>query len=183
MNREVLTIEGDRINLVMLTMEDLLLWLHDPPALTRRMGITNLEEKLNDQMEKVFRSKIDQIFHDRDNIFWYTYFAVVVKDINTTIGLVGFKGTPDRNGWSEIGYGINPAFQNQGYATEMVRILRDWSFRNTSIKAIFAETERINIPSRKVLEKTGFRRIEEDEEMIRWLCEREDEPERDLFRR
>lgn len=174
MKRDDLIIEGERIDLVMLTMDDLLLWLHDPPELARRMDVTNLEEQLNDQLEKVFRSRIDKIFHDRDNLFWYTYFAVVVKEIKSIIGLIGFKGTPDRNGWSEIGYEIKPSFQNLGYATEAVRVFRDWTFRNTSIKAIFAETERPNISSQRVLEKTGFLRVEEDEEMIRWLCNREE---------
>jgi len=153
----------------MLTMEDLLVWLHDPPSFEVRLDVKNLEGQLNDQMEKVFRLKIDQIFHDSTNLFWYTYLAVVVKDINTLIGLIGFKGVPDAQGWSEIGYGINPAFRNLGYAAEAVKLLQDWAFQCNDLHAIVAETDIHNLASIRVLEKTGFHQIEDMDTMIRWL--------------
>jgi [ribosomal protein S5]-alanine N-acetyltransferase len=38
----------------------------------------------------------------------------------TAIGQIGCKGPPNSSGEVEIGYGVNPAFQGRGYASELV---------------------------------------------------------------
>ena len=51
---------------------------------------------------------------------WYTAWGLYQNDSGDFVGDLCFKGLP-KNGQPEIGYGISPEFQSQGYATEAVR--------------------------------------------------------------
>ena len=51
---------------------------------------------------------------------WYTAWGLYQNDSGDFVGDLCFKGLP-KNGQPEIGYGISPEFQGQGYATEAVR--------------------------------------------------------------
>ena len=66
-----------------------------------------------------------------------------------------FKGLPE-NGQPEIGYGISPEFQGQGYATEAVRAACRWALAQPGVAAVEAETEPANAASQAVLRKVGF---------------------------
>ena len=75
------------------------------------------------------------------------------------IGEMCFKGV--NNGKTEIGYGIKEEFQNKGYGTESVMALTGWALSQESVKIVFAEVEKDNIFSIKLLEKVGFSKIKE----------------------
>ncbi len=55
-----------------------------------------------------------------------------------------------------IGYRMLPSERNKGYCTEAVRIIVDYLFLTRDIVRIQAETNPLNLPSQKVLEKAGF---------------------------
>ena len=46
---------------------------------------------------------------DRADYPWITYWLMVLKENQTGMGMLGFKGIPDQDGQVEIGYGIDPA--------------------------------------------------------------------------
>ena len=70
-------------------------------------------------------------------------------------GELCFKGlSPD--GMTEIGYGILPEFQGNGYATEAVKTVAQWALSQPGVRCITAETEANNAASQKVLAKAGF---------------------------
>lgn len=85
---------------------------------------------------------------------WYTCWRIALHD-GTPVGSLGFKGV-QKNGEVEIGYGIDEAFRNMGYATESVRQAINWAFSNDSVYFVTAETEADNAASLHVLEKLGF---------------------------
>jgi len=100
-------------------------------------------------------------------ISWGSWF-VIRKEDNRVIGDIGFKGKANHEGAVEIGYGILPEAQNQGYATEAVKAIIHWAFSDTQVKRIIAECDENNYPSIKVLEKVKMNRIKVQDGMIYW---------------
>ena len=89
---------------------------------------------------------------------------VIERQTRTAIGQIGTKGKPDPAGRIEIGYGLNPASWNQGYATEAVGALVAFLSAQPTVSTIIAETLPDNIGSIRVLEKLGFTRTGERED-------------------
>ena len=86
---------------------------------------------------------------------WYTAWGLYQNDSGDFVGDLCFKGLP-KNGQPEIGYGISPEFQGQGYATEAVRAACRWALAQPGVAAVKAETEPANAASQAVLRKVGF---------------------------
>ena len=86
---------------------------------------------------------------------WYTAWGLYQNDSGDFVGDLCFKGLPE-NGQPEIGYGISPEFQGQGYATEAVRAACRWALAQPGVAAVEAETEPANAASQAVLRKVGF---------------------------
>lgn len=86
---------------------------------------------------------------------WYTAWGIYQNDSGDFVGDLCFKGLP-ANGQPEIGYGIQPEFEGQGYATEAVRAACQWAFSQPGITAVEAETAPDNAASQAVLRKVGF---------------------------
>ena len=94
---------------------------------------------------------------------WFSYWLLVVStgepgsQSNFGAGLLGFKGLPDPNGEAEIGYGIDPKYQGQGFTTEGVQALIAWAFQDPRCKAVIApNTLKDNLASNRVLAKVGM---------------------------
>jgi ribosomal-protein-alanine N-acetyltransferase len=68
--------------------------------------------------------------------------------------MLGFKGYPNTEGSTEIGYGIDTAYQNKGYMSEAVQALIDWAFTHPFCRVITA-TDVKNPASKRLLEKLG----------------------------
>lgn len=92
----------------------------------------------------------------RGKDFW----AVTLKDNSKKlIGHISFIQTEPKFflTW-EIGFIFNPAFQNKGYATEASRALINHAFRELGTHRVIGHCNPENIPSWRVLEKSGMRR-------------------------
>jgi [ribosomal protein S5]-alanine N-acetyltransferase len=108
-----------------------------------------------------------QLLGDPTVYGWGLWF-IIEKQERKVIGDAGFKGKPNQVGEVEIGYGIVPEYQNQGYATEAAQALIDFAFKEGKVKKVKAICEINNKPSIKVLEKLHFRRMKTDEKLILW---------------
>jgi [ribosomal protein S5]-alanine N-acetyltransferase len=97
----------------------------------------------------------------RESDPWRFGFAVIHKIDNMLIGTGGFPGPPDSDGVAEIAYGIAPAYQGKGYATEVANALIDFASRDPRVKRIRAHTLPEVNASTRVLEKCGFSKIGE----------------------
>jgi [ribosomal protein S5]-alanine N-acetyltransferase len=91
---------------------------------------------------------------------WVLGFALLHRDSGSVIGSAGFKGPPDADGVVEVAYGIVPAFQGFGYATEATRALVTFAFANVVVKRVRAHTLPAHSASTSVLTKCGFTRVE-----------------------
>ena len=82
-------------------------------------------------------------------------FAIVIKQTGKMIGTCelhnytkGYK--------AELGYTVNPAFQNQGVATEVSKALLEWGFTDLGLKRIECNCLSDNLKSKRVCEKLLF---------------------------
>jgi [ribosomal protein S5]-alanine N-acetyltransferase len=89
---------------------------------------------------------------------WSVYYFTRVNDRSkpTLIGAGGYKGGPDDTGTVEIGYGVLPEFQRQGFAHEAVQAMLEFAFADLRVRRVIAHTLEHLVPSRGVLEKSGF---------------------------
>jgi len=60
-----------------------------------------------------------------------------------------------------VGYSVLEGYQGQGYATEGVRALLAWAFRDARVRRVIAETLPDGAASRRVLAKNGFAQADE----------------------
>lgn len=72
------------------------------------------------------------------------------------IGTCGATLPIELNDDPEIGYGILPAYQRCGYATEAVAALIDWIFSHPHVRSVNAQTFPHLQPSLRVMAKNGF---------------------------
>jgi [ribosomal protein S5]-alanine N-acetyltransferase len=73
------------------------------------------------------------------------------------IGGIGFKlGTDIARLSVEMGYWLGEPFWGRGFATRAVTACSDWAFESYNVVRIFATVFSENVPSIRVLEKSGF---------------------------
>ncbi|MEX0713484.1 MAG: GNAT family N-acetyltransferase [Pirellulales bacterium] len=110
---------------------------------------------------------------------WVHGFAVVHRESRSVIGSVGFKGPPDEDAVVEIGYGIVPAFQERGYATQATAAAVAFALDSGRVRLVRAHTLPAPNASTHVLVKCGFQRtgeVEDPEDGLVWRWERSKEP-------
>ena len=90
---------------------------------------------------------------------WQFGFAIIHRIDNKLIGTCGFPGPPDSNGAAEIAYGIAPAYQGRGYATEAAKFLIEFAIKDRRVKIICAHTLAETNASTRVLEKCGLTKV------------------------
>ena len=81
----------------------------------------------------------------------------------TVIGDCGTHGPVDEAGVIEIGYGLAAPSRGQGYGSEAVLAVTEWLLSQPEVRLVQAHTLTDNVPSRRVLEKAGFRYLGLDE--------------------
>ncbi|OHV35690.1 acetyltransferase [Pseudofrankia sp. EUN1h] len=92
---------------------------------------------------------------------------VIEQDSGLVIGGIGLFWPPT-DGRVEIGYGIVPSRQGRGYATEAVIALTEFAFTLPSVRTVFANVERPNPASIRVLVKSGFRHHHTEGDTVRF---------------
>lgn len=93
---------------------------------------------------------------------------IIHKADQVAIGCMGFHGKPNKAGMVEIGYNVIPAYQGEGYATEMAQQIIAWAFQTPGINTITAQCLKDNAGSIRVLEKVGMHRLASKGPMLRW---------------
>jgi RimJ/RimL family protein N-acetyltransferase len=152
-------ISTPRLVLIPLTQEQLEACISDLSAFEKQIGLTMTHDFFTERVHRAIRMKVEKMRNaDIDQHAWMTYWLIVIKDKNIGAGMLGFKGYPNKEGSTEIGYGIDPAHQNKGYMTEAVQALINWAFMHPFCKVITA-TEVENPASKRLLEKLGARLV------------------------
>ncbi|HEY3207220.1 MAG TPA: GNAT family N-acetyltransferase [Gaiellaceae bacterium] len=74
--------------------------------------------------------------------------------------LVGRCGVQYHRAWPddpEVGWSVDPDWWGRGIATEAGRAAIDWAFGDLGYERVVSITTEENVPSRRVMEKLGFR--------------------------
>jgi RimJ/RimL family protein N-acetyltransferase len=116
----------------------------------------------------------------------WVQFTVEERDGGGLVGDVGLSPADGEDGVILIGYTIDPASQGRGYATEAVRALIDYAFVTLGADLVRAYASAENIPSHRVVEKSGLKlmeRFEGEDDGVKWSgvryeLRREDRPDR-----
>ncbi len=156
-----------RLKLVPCSVEMLQSLIDDAIDLSELMGVQIPKDWPAEELKEVapyFIKLLSELPDMAGRLCWF----IIEKEQDIVIGSIGFKAMPDKNGVVEIGFGIDPAFRQKGYATEAVRGLTGWALSQNDIQKIIAECELDNKPSVKVLEKAGMQRIGVEKDMIKW---------------
>jgi len=166
-------LHSGRLRLLPLTAGQLQHYLDDPAGLEQELGLPLSRAVLSEVVQRAIQAKAVRMQGvPCDLQRWHTYWLVIENAGNRGVGLVGFKGLQP-GGVTEIGYGIDPAVQGNGYASEAVRALCDWAFRQEHFSMAQAVVKRDNPASLRVLQKSGFCLYDEDTDALYWRIERE----------
>ena len=109
---------------------------------------------------------------------WTLGFAVVHRETEAVVGTCGFKGPPGSDEVVEIAYGVAPACQGKGYATEAAEALVAYAFGTGQVRVVRAHTFSQANASTRVLTRCGFRAVGEvhdPEDGLVWRWERQRE--------
>lgn len=93
---------------------------------------------------------------------------IVDKNNKKIIGDIDFHGEPNENGKVEIGFGLVEHEREKGFGFESLNAIMDWLNFQESVKVIKAECLISNKPSARILEKSGFKQVNKDYELIYW---------------
>ena len=74
------------------------------------------------------------------------------------LGAVTVHRSSTDSGLASVGYWLRPEGRGRGAATEAVRLVSEWGFRDLSIERMNLITDPENLPSQRVAERVGFRR-------------------------
>jgi len=111
---------------------------------------------------------IPKLTQKNNDPFFNSMWLAIEKKFLVSVGSLIFKGSPDKNGEVEIGYGVNDEYQNRGYMTEAVEAICSAAFDTGKVKRIIAETAIDNVPSFGVLIKNNFTKYSENEKFFYW---------------
>jgi len=97
------------------------------------------------------------------DISWWNW-LIVRQDTGEAVGSVAFGGPPDPAGTLLLGYAIYDGFAGQGYATEAVRAMIDWAFRQSGVREVRVLAPVWNTPALRVAENVGMHPVGADED-------------------
>lgn len=150
----------------------------DPEIRTRRLLLRKLQESDAPIVRKVYDEDFETDEHALSFIRWVNNrtdtcvnYLVILAQSDEVIGRMYFHSKAELNGEVEIGYGMQEEYRNFGYATEAARAVIPVAFEVSGRDVLVAIVKPDNIPSRRVVEKLGFkkhgvRRVEDEKGKI-----------------
>jgi len=77
------------------------------------------------------------------------------------VGSAGFHNLPDENGMIEIGFGVDPAFQNKGYGKQILHGMWGWVVNEPRVKTLRYTVSPSNLISKQIIQKLEFNLVGE----------------------
>jgi RimJ/RimL family protein N-acetyltransferase len=159
-------LETPRLKLLPFTLELKKVTLFERDRLPEMLGVAVPDAWPGADMLEALPHFIEAMEQDPTGQVWDG--IILHKADRVAIGGIGFHGPPDEVGRVEIGYNTIPAYEGQGYATEIARRVIDWAFQKPDIQVITAQCRDDNLGSIRVLEKVGMHRLPPEGHMLKW---------------
>jgi RimJ/RimL family protein N-acetyltransferase len=154
----------ENLTLVLQSTEEILAWVDSLDAATRA-------EISPDWLARIRTSTAPNP--------WTHGFTILHRASGATIGSCAYKAPPDADQTVEIAYGVDPAYQGRGVATEAAQALVDYALSSGQVRVVRAHTRPDGKASMRVLTKLGFTCIgevldPEDGLVLRWEIQKAD---------
>ena len=91
----------------------------------------------------------------------YLLRVAVLKQNMVVVGSAGFHNLPDENGMIEIGFGVDPAFQNKGYGKQILHGMWGWVVNEPRVKTLRYTVSPSNLISKQIIQKLEFKLVGE----------------------
>ncbi len=123
--------------------------------------ITLIQARLNDEEKKTLYSSNEQL--DTMSEVWRypeetpTEIVFKIEREGKTIGELTMKNLRWFNRKAELGIIIFPQEQGKGYATDALRTVINYAFKDMNLHRLEAEVIEYNEASKKMIEKLGFK--------------------------
>lgn len=162
-------IQTERLTLLPLTLAQLQWHVENSTRLEESLGLVPGHREVTEPLLSIITHFTIPRLKDPDlNPLFQTIWIGWDRETGQIVADAKFKGEPDEDGVVEIGYGTYPVFQGRGYMTEMVGGLMAWASEQPGVRRIMADTDADNLASQRVLQKNGFRFVEETEGLLWW---------------
>ena len=160
-------IEGTRIKLIPIDVEMIDSLLISDQDFYQKYGLINDGgEFLNPSPDYLHKIRARLIEHPEEYPLAVDQ-LIVLKDTSTVIGTIYYKYLP-KDGVSEIGYGMSPQYEGNGYMSEAIYLMLIFGKHN-GINMVVADTMIDNVKSINTLRRSGFvlDKVESDKMMFR----------------
>ncbi|MDF2535356.1 MAG: N-acetyltransferase [Bacillales bacterium] len=164
----MIELNTERLRLIPLSAVNLRLLIHNPKKLEQSLSLIESNKFLSSELKQAMETRLSKLLMDEEFYIWYTNWIMVSKDKNCNIGGVMLKGLPNENGEVVIGYYTLPEYQGNGYMTEAIYSMKNWLLNQSDVMSVIADTDKDNIPSHRVLEKSGAEMYKETNELYFW---------------
>ena len=141
----MVTLKENNITLDKITLSDVLDYydIASNPNITTSFMLDEVETK------EEAKSAIEEVINNYNDSEYY-YFAIRLDN-----KLIGVMKTYESD-YLELGYAINEAYWNKGYATIALRLVTDYFLKMDRIKKIILGAFSDNYSSIRVMEKCGY---------------------------
>lgn len=157
-----------RLRIIPLNAENLRLLIDNQKELEIKFLLNQTDVFLDPEIKSALETRLSNLITNEENYIWYTNWLIVSKVANSYIGGIMLKGFPNGKGEVIIGYYTIPQYKGNGYMTETVDSIKSWLLNQPDVKFVIADTEKDNIASHRVLEKTGAKIYKESEDLFFW---------------
>lgn len=152
-------IKTSRLLLFPLSWKELDFLTNDLSTFEKTVSYLYDGESISGIYEAVLKDRIYDLKDHRNDLFYHTFWMIVLRKTSTIIGSLSYKGSPNDLGQVEIAYGLGEAYKNKGYMTEALDAFIEFTKRNLHVKEIQAKTLKTNIQSQNVLGKLEFKKV------------------------
>lgn len=165
-------IETERLVIQPLTYQQLVKYTLCDNSLEEELHLNATSRTISPALKEAFEQTIlPSVADPTKNYLYSTLWTGISKAENKMVGDLCIVGEPNAAGEIEIGYGTYDEFQGQGLMTELVGGMIAWAHTQPAVKAIVASTDKTNTASFRVLEKNGFLKVGEAEDLLHWKLE------------
>ena len=165
-------IETERLHLVPLTYDQLILYIQADNSLEKELLLNESTRTISpDLKEALERMILPNVADSKKNYLYSTLWTLILKAEHKMIGDLCFYGEPNPEGEIEIGYGMYDEFQSKGYMTEAVGGMIEWARTQPNVRCIIADSTKDNKASLRVLEKNNFKEFEQSNVYSNWRFE------------
>lgn len=128
--------------------EDMFTYLSDPDVV-KHMGLEPYRT-VKDVFGEI--EWYESIVREGSGMRW----GITLKDSGKVIGSCGFLNRSPKHYRAEVGFELSKAYWGKGIAAEALEAVVKYGFRHLELERIEALIEPANLPSQKLVEKTGF---------------------------